>query len=189
MHTQKMVPFGMLQRNLKVMFNFNPYPSREQIESVVKALVEKHPWLKEPGSSCGWYCWKFSLSFKMGNFRQMLHVAGCPVLSVSTDGRGKRRLKKLRRSETNFLPDMPDGEATSTLEEERRALLKEVKKKNSNNKFIDAAMASTCALRRKEIIDKDKGIFWHFQTLNASDIKNAIVHAALIAFHIFNVLN
>ncbi|CAM4596943.1 unnamed protein product [Leuciscus chuanchicus] len=78
----------------------------------------------------------------MGNFRQMLCVAGCPVLSVSTDGRGKRRLKKPRRSRTNFLPDMPDAETTSSFKEERRALLKEVKKKNPNNKFIDAAMSS-----------------------------------------------
>ncbi|XP_077086628.1 uncharacterized protein LOC143738529 [Siphateles boraxobius] len=145
----------ILNKLAEVMFNFNPYPLREQIESVAKALVEKHPCLKEPGSSGGWYCWKFSLNFKMGNFRQKLRVAGCPALSVSTDGTGKRRLKKPRRSETNFLPDMPEGETTSSLEEERKALLIEVKKKNPNNKFIDAAMASTYALRRKEIIDKE----------------------------------
>ncbi|XP_026068469.1 sterile alpha motif domain-containing protein 3-like [Carassius auratus] len=145
----------ILNKLAEVIFNLNPYPTREQIESVSEALVKKHPCLKEPGSSCGWYCWKYSLSFKMGNFRQKLRVAGCPTVSLSTNGAGKKQLKKPRRSETNFLPDMPDGETSSSLEEERKALLIEVTKKNPNNKFIDAAMARTYALRRKEIIEQE----------------------------------
>lgn len=146
----------ILNKLANVMYNLNPYPSREQIEGVAKALVEKHPCLKEPGSSCGWYCWKFSLSFKMGNFRQKLRIAGCTSVSVkrSADGTGKK-IKKPRRSETNFLPNMPDGETTSSLEEDRKALLLEMKKKNPNFKSIDTAMANTYALRRKEVIDNE----------------------------------
>lgn len=50
---------------------------------------------------------------------------------------------------------MPDGEISTSLEEERTALQEEMKKKNPNNKFIDTGMANTYALRRKEIIDNE----------------------------------
>lgn len=147
----------ILNKLADVVYNLNPYPSRVQIEGVAKALVEKHPCLKEPGSSCGWYCWKFSLSFKMGNYRQKLRVVGCTSVSLrrSEDGTGKKKIKKPRRSETNFLPNMPDGETSTSLEEERKALLEEMKTKHPNNKFIDTGMANTYALRRKEIIDDE----------------------------------
>uniref|UniRef100_A0A1A7ZL63 Uncharacterized protein n=1 Tax=Nothobranchius furzeri TaxID=105023 RepID=A0A1A7ZL63_NOTFU len=57
--------------------------NKKQIEDVAKALVEKHPCLKEPGSKEGFYCWKFSLGFKMGNLRQKYCIAGCPELAVN----------------------------------------------------------------------------------------------------------
>lgn len=39
------------------------YPGRQHYEKVAKALVEKHPSLKEPGSGKGWYGWFHSLKF------------------------------------------------------------------------------------------------------------------------------
>lgn len=64
----------ILNKLAEVIFDLNPYPSQEQIKSVAEALLEKHPCLKEPGSSGGWYCLKLNQSFKMVNFRQELHV-------------------------------------------------------------------------------------------------------------------
>lgn len=89
----------ILDRVGSAMYEYNAYPTPKQIEHVAIALVEKHSCLREPGSSQGWYCWKFSLSFKMGNLRQKYHIAGCPELTVnqkrSTDTSTKtKKLKK-----------------------------------------------------------------------------------------------
>lgn len=40
---------------------YEVHPDKEQIKSVAIALVEKHPCLKEKGSTDGWYNWKLSL--------------------------------------------------------------------------------------------------------------------------------
>lgn len=97
------------------MYEYNAYPTSKQIEDVAKALVEKYPCLREPGSSHGWYCWKFSLTFKMGNLRQKYRIAGCPELAInqkrSSTSTGSRKLKKARHSEINFLPDIPEGKS------------------------------------------------------------------------------
>lgn len=139
------------------MYEHNAYPTSKQIEDVAKALIEKHPCLREPSSSHGWYCWKFSLTFKMGNLRQKYRIAGCPELTVnqkrSTDtSTANRTMKKPKRSELNFLPDFPEGKSPDCLESERIALTEEMKKKKSDRKMIDSLMASTFALRRKEIV-------------------------------------
>lgn len=150
----------ILDRLVGEMFRIDAYPSQVQIEEVAKALVEKHPCLREVGSTDGWYCWKYSLNFKMGNYRHKLRAAGCTAVLVNKtrmfeDGKTKRKIKKPRRSETNFLPDIPDEDTFTSLEEDRKTLLMEFKKVNPNNKIIDAAMANTYALRRKEIVDDE----------------------------------
>lgn len=147
----------ILDRVGNAMYEYNAYPTSKQIEDVAKTLVEKHPCLREPGSSHGWYCWKFSLSFKMGNLRQKYRIAGCPELIVnqkrSDTSTGNRKLKKAKRSEINFLPDIPEGKSPDCLESERIALMEEMKKKKRDGKMMDALMESTFALRRKEIVD------------------------------------
>lgn len=149
---------NILDRVGSAMYEFNAYPTQKQIEDVAKALVEKHPCLREPGTSHGWYCWKFSLSFKMGNLRQKYRIAGCPELSVNRKssagaGEGSRKLKKAKRSEINFLPDIPQGRTPNSLEDERMTLIEEMKKKKPDWKRVDSLMGSTFALRRKEIVD------------------------------------
>jgi len=142
------------------MYEHNAYPTSKQIEDVAKALIEKHPCLREPSSSQGWYCWKFSLTFKMGNLRQKYRIAGCPELTVnqkrSTDTpTGNRTMKKPKRSELNFLPDFPEGKSPDCLEKERIALKEEMTKRKSDWKIIDSLMVSTFALRRKEIVHNE----------------------------------
>ena len=90
-------------------------PSRqngEEYNTVAKALIDKHPCLKEPGSTCGWFAWKFCLKFKMGNLRQKLRIAGSSELTVhcqkrSASGGKARTMKKPKKSEVNFLPNFP----------------------------------------------------------------------------------
>ena len=104
------VKTDILDKVGRAMYDFTAYPTQKQIEDVAKALVVKHPCLKEPGSTEGFYCWKFSLSFKMGNLRQKYRIAGCPELSVNrkrSAGQEATKMKKAKRSEINFLPDFP----------------------------------------------------------------------------------
>jgi len=49
------------------------------------------------------------------------------------------QVKKPRKAEVNFCPDYPAGETKESLEEERQALVLEVKKKN-NQQLIKSKM-------------------------------------------------
>lgn len=152
------VKTDILDKIGRAMYDFNAYPTQKQIENVSRALVEKHPCLKEPGSTEGWYCWKFSLSFKMGNLRQKYRIAGCPELLVNrkrSAGQETRKMKKAKRSEINFLPDFPQGRSSNSLEEERIILVDEVKKKNVDCNLIDSLMGQTFALRRQDIVENE----------------------------------
>ncbi|KAL0978903.1 hypothetical protein UPYG_G00177450 [Umbra pygmaea] len=153
---------NILDRLGTAMYEFSAYPTQKQIEDVAKSLVVKHPCLKEPGVTNKWYCWKFSLSFKMGNLRQKYRIAGCPELTVNRmkcrsaeGGKGTRKMKKAKRFEINFLPDIPEGKTPCILENERTYLIQEMKKKKPDWKMIDSLMGSTFAMRRKEIVDEE----------------------------------
>lgn len=100
-----------------------------------EALVKAHPCLKEPGSENGWYGWKISLKFKMGNYCTMLARSGCLEVSVNTGKRSKNNpdkdpphsnIKRARRAEVNFLPDFPKGQNQASFEEMRLDILHEV---------------------------------------------------------------
>nr|XP_054606034.1 sterile alpha motif domain-containing protein 3-like isoform X1 [Nothobranchius furzeri] len=152
----------ILDKMAETMFSFKAYPANEDFEKAAHSLVEKHPCLKEPGSTSGWYGWKISLKFKMGNYRQKLRDAGCQELKINSDKRGsgdtrgrRNKVKKTRRSETNFLPDLPQGRDIKKLDEERMMLSQEMAKAKPNLDFIDSGMNATFALRRKEIVEEE----------------------------------
>lgn len=88
----------ILDKIAEAIFAYNPYPRPEEIDHVAQALISKHPCLKEPGSSHGWYYWKFSLKFKMGNFCQKLRVAGCSELRVNARSSGGTSSERLKRA-------------------------------------------------------------------------------------------
>lgn len=46
---------NILDRVGNTMYEYSRYPTAKQIEDVAKALVEKHPCLRDPGSSLGWH--------------------------------------------------------------------------------------------------------------------------------------
>lgn len=135
-------------------------PTAAECAMVAKALVDKFPCLKEPGSTCGWYSWKYSIYHKMGNFKQKLRIAGSVELSVNSRKRSEsgdvvRKLKKPKKSEVNFLPEPPKGKSLQMLDQERSDLECEMKKRNIDWKKVDALMDSTFSLRRKEIIGEE----------------------------------
>ncbi len=106
----------VLEKLAETIYSYKAYPGNEEIDSVAAALIATHPCLKEPSSMSGWYGWKISLKFKMGNYRQKLRDAGCQELKVNSEKRGfgemrgkRNKVKKPRRCETNFLPDLPQG--------------------------------------------------------------------------------
>ncbi|XP_063748727.1 uncharacterized protein LOC134870473 [Eleginops maclovinus] len=141
----------------EALFEIKTHPSVEECVVVAKALVGKFPCLKEPGSPCGWFAWKYSIFYKMGNFRQQLRIAGSVELSVhkrSASG-DSRRPKKAMRSEVNFLPGHPQNRTMGLLEQDRNDLQSEMKKKNVDWKKVDALMDNTFSLRRVEVIKEE----------------------------------
>lgn len=152
----------ILDKLAEAVFVYKAYPDKEEIQSVAIALVEKHPCLNERGSAAGWYGWKLSLTWKMGNYRSKLRDAGCKELKVNSTKRGtegvqgqQNKVKKPKRSETNFLPDLPTGKDQKTLENERDLMCQEMKKRSPDMSFVDAAMSSTYSLRRQEIVEEE----------------------------------
>ena len=119
---------------------FKAYPTDSDLNDVAEALVKKHPCLREQGSFNGCSWWKISLKYKMANFRTRLRGLGCyevTINSLKNKARDKCQaalnVKKLRRAEVNYCPQHQKGETTDTLENERIALLSEIKKRNNGH--------------------------------------------------------
>ncbi|XP_059208218.1 sterile alpha motif domain-containing protein 3-like [Centropristis striata] len=134
------------------------YPTSAQLDDVAEALIRKHPCLKEQGSATGYYGWKISLKFKMGNYRTKLRSLGCPEISINSmrnrqpsNLSSPNQVKKPRRAEVNFCPQYPVGEDRESLEKERMELLSEIKKRN-NHQVIKEKMEKTFAHRRYEVV-------------------------------------
>uniref|UniRef100_A0AAQ5Y9B3 C2H2-type domain-containing protein n=1 Tax=Amphiprion ocellaris TaxID=80972 RepID=A0AAQ5Y9B3_AMPOC len=142
-------------------YKYTPYPTDAHFSEVAKALIEKHPCLKEPGSFNGAYGWKQRLKYKMGNYRTQLKVLGCPELSINAkskdDKSAARKMKRARRAEANFYPTLPLGETSDTLERERLDILMEMQKR-SDDQVVRDKMARTFAYRRQEVVDQQPRI-------------------------------
>uniref|UniRef100_A0AAY4CW59 Uncharacterized protein n=1 Tax=Denticeps clupeoides TaxID=299321 RepID=A0AAY4CW59_9TELE len=155
---------NILESMASVIHGFKPYPSDRDVGMAAEALVKAHPCLKEPGSENGWYGWKISLKFKMGNYRTKLARSGCLEVSVNTGKRSKNNpdkdpphsnIKRARRAEVNFLPNFPKGQNQASLEEMRLDILHEVEKSEKNLLLIDNLMQMTFSLRRHEIVQEN----------------------------------
>ena len=107
------------------MHSFKAYPNDNEVSMVAEALVTRHLCLKEPGSWTGWYGWKNSLKFKMGNYRTKLSRAGFHEVAVNSGKRSRNNPDKqaphtnIKRAEANFLPNFPRGEDGASLEQLR----------------------------------------------------------------------
>lgn len=151
---------SILEKLAETMYKFSAYPNEEQINSVALALINTHPCLKEPGSPDGCSGWKNSLKFKMGNYRTKLRKAGCVEVGVNGGKQGgpgmaSKSLKRPKRYEVNYLPDLPEGHNEDTLEVARKLLVEEMKKRNPSATVIASKMDQTFSLRRREIVDAE----------------------------------
>lgn len=149
----------ILDKIAEAVFEIKGYPEKDELESVASALVLKYPCLKEPGSITGYEGWKASIKHKLGNYRSKLRKAGCNEVNVNRKRKGGDEegspftLKKPKRGEVNHVPDYPQHHDDSTLEEERVALVDEMKKKQKNMTVIQQKMALTFSLRRREVVE------------------------------------
>ncbi|KAK2825411.1 hypothetical protein Q7C36_019338 [Tachysurus vachellii] len=133
------------------MVKYKVYPTDSEYDQVAAALIEKHPCLKDRCSVTGYSGWKASLKYKLANYRTKLRNLGCTEVTVNSvkhkpDGISSPayRVKKPRKAEVNYCPPHPQGETEETLEEVRKTLLIEVKKKNNeNNRITTIPLAST----------------------------------------------
>ncbi|XP_041835725.1 uncharacterized protein LOC121636350 [Melanotaenia boesemani] len=138
---------------------YEAYPSSADFDAVSEALVKKHLCLKEQGSVSGFYGWKISLKYKMANYRTKLRNIGCSELNLNSFKRKQgvprtspNQVKKARRAEVNYCPDYPAGQSQESHEEERLALLSDVRKSN-NQQVVKEKMEKTFAYRRHEVIE------------------------------------
>ncbi|KAK5883477.1 hypothetical protein CesoFtcFv8_019804 [Champsocephalus esox] len=147
-------------------YSYKSYPSDADFSDVAEALIQTHPCLKEPGSFNHSYGWKQRLKTKMYNYRTYLksHSSSSDELNVNTlkrklltDAHPAKNIKKPRRAESNHYPSLPFNETTESMEQERVALLSEVKKRN-NVQTIRQKIARTFAFRRQEIVDKKTSV-------------------------------
>ncbi|CAL9690314.1 unnamed protein product [Knipowitschia caucasica] len=149
----------ILQKLAEEIYKYTAYPDDWHYTEVAKALISKHPCLREPGSPTGYSAWVNSLKFKMGNFRSKLRDCGMADVLCNKnpkgqdEGRAGKTIKKARRSETNFLPNFPEGQDEEAQEKARELLANEMRKKNPDLPLISKLMIQTFALRRKEIIE------------------------------------
>ncbi|XP_058264494.1 uncharacterized protein LOC131364978 [Hemibagrus wyckioides] len=151
----------ILENMAKAMHSFKAYPSDKEVAKAAEALISKHPCLTEPGSQCGWYGWKTSLKFKMGNYRTKLSRSGCEEVAVNSGKRSQSNpesepphsnIKRARRAEVNYLPNFPRRENAESLEQLRLQIVEEVSKAERSHGLIERLMQTTFALRRKQIV-------------------------------------
>ncbi|KAI7790587.1 hypothetical protein IRJ41_011391 [Triplophysa rosa] len=142
------------------MVKYTKYPKDYQCEEVAAALTRAHPCLGQLGSKTGFWGWKQSLKYKMQNYRTKLCRLGHPEVCVNSlrnkrKGQGKpaANIKKPKKAEVNYIHLHPKGESTERLEQERIALLTEVKKRD-NEVVIKAKMEKTFSYRRQQIVEQ-----------------------------------
>ncbi|XP_035855753.1 uncharacterized protein LOC116041408 isoform X2 [Sander lucioperca] len=151
---------GILEKLAEAIYKFDAYPNEERCHSVALALISKHPCLREPGSPDGCSGWKNSLTYKMGNYRTKLRKAGCAEVAINRGKKGapemaSKGLKRPKRFEVNYLPDLPEGQNEDRLEVERKLLVEEMKKRNPSGTVIASKMDQTFPLRRREIVEAE----------------------------------
>lgn len=139
-------------------FKYTAYPSDIQIAEAAEVLVHTHPCLREKGAPSGYEGWKEYLRTKVGNFRTKLRKIDLPEVAVNSlkkkrkgEGKAAANIKKPRKAEVNFLPPIPPSETAESLERERVALLRELKKRH-NEAVVKEKMEKTYAYRRQDII-------------------------------------
>ncbi|KAK7886515.1 hypothetical protein WMY93_026136 [Mugilogobius chulae] len=143
--SKEILKHEILEKIAESVYSFTPYPTDVQFTQVAQALITKHPCLQERGSASRCSGWKNSLKYKMANYRSKRRKSGCQNVVINTGKRGKRAgelpanksIKKARKGELNCLPNFPEGFQAETLEDARKIVLEEIKKKDPNRVFLE----------------------------------------------------
>ena len=186
----------ILETLAKTMFSFKAYESKGQREQVAKALVTKHPCLKDAGSDNGWDAWTVSLQFKLGNYRNKLRNAGCLEVAVNAGRRSRNNpdpelqsphagIKRPRRAEVNYLPNFPQGQDAASLELLKNNLVDEVQKTERNLPLISKMMQTTFALRRQSIVVTHPPVIMIMNTWPALKIESEVGFLFIFIFFIY----
>lgn len=101
------------------------------------------------------------------NYRTKLQKAGCEDVAINGGKRSKgnpegesssKNIKRPKRGETNYLPNLPEGHDETSLENARKVLVEEMKKKQPNGTLISQMMDQSFPLRRQEIVEKEPAV-------------------------------
>ncbi len=114
--------------------------------------------MRERSTRAGHEGWIQYLKTKVANYRTKLCKIGHPEVSVNSlknkrkgQEKAAANIKKPRKAEVNFLPSFPCSETRESLENERVALLTEVKKRH-NEAVVKEKMQKTFSYRRQEVV-------------------------------------
>lgn len=134
------------------------YTKDYQCEEVAAALTRVHLCLMQLGSKTGFWGWISHLGIKCKTIK--LGWLGHPEIHVNSlkhkrEGQGKAAadIKKPWKAEVNYIPLNPKGKTTESLENERMALLSELKKRD-NEVVIKAKMEKSFSHQRLEIVEQ-----------------------------------
>jgi len=107
------------------------------------------------------YKWAHVIAFKMGNFRNKMRRLGCEEVQINGGKRSKfsrpdappsaANIKKAKKGEVNFMPNLPATETVDSLESHRSWMVLEMKKSMPDLATINRFMSLTFASRRKEV--------------------------------------
>ncbi|XP_034037397.1 uncharacterized protein LOC117520189 [Thalassophryne amazonica] len=156
----------ILEKLAETMYSFKAYPD-DDFSSVAKSLVSKHLSLTEPGPKPGWYGWKNSLKFKMANYRTKLRKAGYDDVMINGGKQSKRNpegqsssknIKRPKRGEANYLPNLPNRHDENSLEKARKIIKEEMKKRYPDATLVSKMMDETFSLRRREIVVQEPAV-------------------------------
>lgn len=116
----------ILEKLVEEIFHYMAFPTGLQISAVAEALINRHPCLKEPGTSfSSLYGWQQRLKYKMANYRSKMRRRDvpCPELDINSlrrkpngEQQAAKNCKRPRRAEVNYLPPHPSGETGDSLE-------------------------------------------------------------------------
>jgi len=155
---QRDIKGKMLDSIANKIYSYTAYASAEQVKQVAKALIEKFPSLQCHSAPHGWEAWAHSISFKMGNFCSKLRNFGCEEVSVNGGKRSKvlhpdapppaMNIKKARKGELNFQPNLPATETEASLEEYREQILAEMHKADPDSSRVSRTILTSQSWQR-----------------------------------------
>lgn len=141
----------ILEKLADIIYSFDAYPKKEDLEVVAQALVEAQPCLKEAGSPSGCVGWKNSLKCRLGRLDVTVNSGKRGRYSTNGDPPNKDT-KKPRKGEINVLSQYPEGLDDHNLEAAHQVLLNEMMKAKPYGSLIKKKMDKTFSLWRKESV-------------------------------------